>query len=82
MFNWKGIGVWSDSLMQSIPATFPGWTFQAPATIFEQTILTNQAKSMQNDQQKHMFFVYKTFEGCCLAHLPAQRPQIRIASAK
>ena len=23
MFNWKGIGVWSDSLMQSIPATFP-----------------------------------------------------------
>ena len=22
MFNWKGIGVWSDSLMQSIPATF------------------------------------------------------------
>ena len=23
MFNWKGVGVWSDSLMQSIPATFP-----------------------------------------------------------
>ena len=29
MFNWKGIGVWSDSLMQSIPSTFPSLLAQA-----------------------------------------------------